>query len=148
MWNYAPVGCLENTFAGDDRSGTVDVNLNLAKAVELALNDGCDMATDKQIGPRTGDPRMFNLFDQFFAAFKMQLQHLLEWIIRVNDLADAGRALGAGAVRERARRRLPRIRQGCECRRRALRRRADAASRFSVRGAAALPSRWLEHYAE
>jgi trans-4-hydroxy-L-proline dehydratase len=25
-------------------------------------------------------------------AFKIQLQHLLEWIIRVNDLADAGRA--------------------------------------------------------
>ncbi|MCL4394100.1 MAG: hypothetical protein M1482_04720, partial [Chloroflexi bacterium] len=27
LWDYAPVGCLENTLAGDDRSGTVDVNL-------------------------------------------------------------------------------------------------------------------------
>jgi formate C-acetyltransferase len=39
LWDYAPVGCLENTRQGDDRSGTVDVNLDLAKAVELVLFD-------------------------------------------------------------------------------------------------------------
>nr|MBL0716384.1 pyruvate formate lyase family protein [Desulfobacterales bacterium] len=33
--DYAPVGCLENTMVGNDRSGTVDNNLNLLKAVEL-----------------------------------------------------------------------------------------------------------------
>ncbi len=70
LWDYAPVGCLENTLAGDDRSGTVDVNLNLAKAVELALNEGRDLAMGKQIGPRTGDPRAFVSFDQFYAAFQ------------------------------------------------------------------------------
>ncbi len=92
LWDYAPVGCLENTLAGDDRSGTVDVNLNLAKAVELALNDGRDMATGRQIGPRTGDPTTFTSFGQCLGAFKAQLRHLLEWIVRVNDVADAGRA--------------------------------------------------------
>jgi len=92
LWDYAPVGCLENTLAGDDRSGTVDVNLNLAKAIELALNDGCDLQTGKQIGPRTGDPRAFASFDQFFDAVKTQLRFLVQWIIRVNNLADAGRA--------------------------------------------------------
>jgi formate C-acetyltransferase len=49
LWDYAPVGCLENTLAGDDRSGTVDVNLNLAKAIELTLNDGRDMATGHKL---------------------------------------------------------------------------------------------------
>ncbi len=92
LWDYAPVGCLENTLAGDDRSGTVDINLNLAKAVELALNDGRDMASGKQIGPRTGDPRGFRNFEQFLQAFEIQLAALIRWIIRVNDLADAGRA--------------------------------------------------------
>jgi len=92
LWDYAPVGCLENTLAGCDRSGTVDVNLNLAKAVELALNDGKDMASQRQIGPRTGDPTTFTSFDQFFDAFKIQLRHLLEWIIRINNMADDGRA--------------------------------------------------------
>jgi pyruvate formate-lyase/glycerol dehydratase family glycyl radical enzyme len=92
LWDYAPVGCLENTLAGCDRSGTVDVNLNLAKAVELTLNDGRDMATGKQIGPRTGAPTDLQSFKDFYGAFKTQLAHLVDWIIRVNDLADAGRA--------------------------------------------------------
>lgn len=55
LWDYAPVGCLENTLQGYDRSGTVDVNLNLAKAVELALHDGRDAASGEQVGPRTGE---------------------------------------------------------------------------------------------
>ena len=64
--DYAPVGCLENTMQGNDRSGTVDNNLNLLKAVELALNNGKDflMFVDpitgksekiRQDGPKTGD---------------------------------------------------------------------------------------------
>jgi formate C-acetyltransferase len=92
LWDYTPVGCLENTLPGCDRSGTVDVNLNLAKSLELALNDGRDMAGDQRTGPPTGDPKLFTSFDQFFSAFKTQLRHLLEQIIRVNDLADDGRA--------------------------------------------------------
>ena len=92
LWDYAPVGCLENTLAGDDRSGTVDVNLNLAKAIELALNDGCDLQTGKQIGPRTGNPIDFSDFPQFLDAVNSQLRFLVDWIIRVNNLADAGRA--------------------------------------------------------
>jgi len=92
LWDYAPVGCLENTLIGDDRSGTVDVNLNLAKAIELVLNDGRDMATGKQIGPRTGDPEKFKGFSQFMGAFKQQLKTILEQLIAANNLADAGRA--------------------------------------------------------
>jgi pyruvate formate-lyase/glycerol dehydratase family glycyl radical enzyme len=92
LWDYTPVGCLENTLPGCDRSGTVDVNLNLAKAVELALSDGHDMASGKSIGPKTGDPRAFSSFDQLLNAYKAQLRNLLDWIVRVNDMADAGRA--------------------------------------------------------
>ncbi|MCX8066683.1 MAG: hypothetical protein N3B68_02465, partial [Anaerolineae bacterium] len=92
LWDYAPVGCLENTLQGCDRSGTVDVNLNIAKAVELVLQDGRDAATGEQIGPRTGDPRAFVTFDQFFDAFKRQLKAILEALIAANNIADTGRA--------------------------------------------------------
>jgi len=92
LWDYAPVGCLENTLQGNDRSGTVDVNLNIAKAVELALHDGRDAATGEQTGPRTGNPRAFATFDQFLAAFKAQLKAILELLIAANNLADSGRA--------------------------------------------------------
>jgi len=91
LWDYAPVGCLENTLQGCDRSGTVDVNLNIAKAVELALHSGRDAATGKQVGPRTGDPRTFATFDQFLEAFKTQLKAILAHLIAANDVADTGR---------------------------------------------------------
>ena len=92
LWDYAPVGCLENTLQGCDRSGTVDVNMNIAKAVELALHDGRDAATGEQVGPRTGDPRAFATFGQFFDAFKAQLRAVMELLVAANDVADAGRA--------------------------------------------------------
>jgi pyruvate formate-lyase/glycerol dehydratase family glycyl radical enzyme len=92
LWDYAPVGCLENTLQGNDRSGTVDVNLNLAKAVELALHDGRDVASGEQVGPRSGDPRTFTTFDQFLAAVKAQLTAILRLLVEANNLADAGRA--------------------------------------------------------
>ncbi|MBN1658937.1 MAG: formate C-acetyltransferase/glycerol dehydratase family glycyl radical enzyme [Anaerolineae bacterium] len=92
LWDYAPVGCLENTLQGDDRSGTVDLNLNLAKAVELALHNGSDAATGEQVGPATGDPRTFTTFDQFLDAVKGQTKAILDLLIEANNLADGGRA--------------------------------------------------------
>ena len=92
LWDYAPVGCLENTLQGCDRSGTVDINLNIAKAVELTLHDGRNAESGEQVGPRTGDPRTFNTFGQFFTAFKTQLKTIMELLITANNIADAGRA--------------------------------------------------------
>jgi len=92
LWDYAPVGCLENTLQGCDRSGTVDVNLNIAKAGELALNDGRDMLTNGRLGPRTGDPRSFAGFPAFLDTFKRHLKALLERMIDCNNDADAARA--------------------------------------------------------
>jgi pyruvate formate-lyase/glycerol dehydratase family glycyl radical enzyme len=92
LWDYAPVGCLENTLQGNDRSGTVDVNLNIAKAVELTLNNGKDMKTGQRVGPRTGDPRKFKTFDQFIAAFKKQLKAILIELIEIYNISDEWRA--------------------------------------------------------
>lgn len=92
LWDYAPVGCLENTLCGDDRSGTVDVNLNLAKAVELVLFDGHDLATGKRVGHKTGDPRNFKTFDEFYDAYKAQLALIARKLLSVNDIADEIRA--------------------------------------------------------
>jgi len=86
------VGCLENTLQGNDRSGTVDVNMNIAKAVELTLNNGKDMKTGRRVGPRTGDPRKFKNFDEFMAAFKKQLSALLKELIEIYNISDESRA--------------------------------------------------------
>ncbi|MBN2311014.1 MAG: hypothetical protein JXR94_18710 [Candidatus Hydrogenedentes bacterium] len=93
LWDYAPVGCLENTRQGDDRSGTVDVNFNLAKPVELTLFQGKDLASGRQIGPPTPDPRTMADWAAFEAAFREQLSFCLHQLIDLTNQADTTRAL-------------------------------------------------------
>jgi pyruvate-formate lyase len=89
---YAPVGCLENTMVGNDRSGTVDLNLNLLKAVELALTGGYDLIpfTDPMTGktdpPRrwgadTGDSTRFETWNDFWNAYAIQTRFIVQKIV-------------------------------------------------------------------
>lgn len=91
-WDYGIVGCLENTMQGNDRSDTVDVNFNLAKSVELALNNGCDLATGRQMGLKTGDPRDFSTYEQFLDAIKKQIVELIRLLTDCGNMADTIRA--------------------------------------------------------
>ncbi|MFO7929997.1 MAG: pyruvate formate lyase family protein [Desulfosalsimonas sp.] len=103
VWDYAPVGCLENTMQGNDRSGTVDNNINLLKAVELALTGGKDMLafTDpvtgktekiRQDGPRTADPHKFTHWEQFWEAYAVQTRHIIR---RITDLYETSEEIRA-----------------------------------------------------
>jgi pyruvate formate-lyase/glycerol dehydratase family glycyl radical enzyme len=91
-WDYGIVGCLDNTMQGNDRSDTVDVNFNLVKAVELALNNGKDMSTGTQIGLKTGDPRSFVTYEQFLDAVKKQIVELIRLLTECGNMADTVRA--------------------------------------------------------
>jgi trans-4-hydroxy-L-proline dehydratase len=51
---------------------------NLPKVLELALNDGRDPGTGKQIGPSSGAPAKLGSFADVLRAFEAQLEHLLE----------------------------------------------------------------------
>jgi len=92
LWDYAPVGCLENTLQGDDRSGTVDVNINLAKAVELALNNGVNPVTGSRVGPATGRPEGFVDYESFYRAVTAQLKAMLDRLLDAAAEADRIRA--------------------------------------------------------
>jgi trans-4-hydroxy-L-proline dehydratase len=101
--DYAPVGCLENTMQGNDRSGTVDCNLNLLKAVELALTGGRDLvpaldpmtgehAPIRREGPDTGDPARFRDFEDFFRAFTLQVRALVARVVALYERSEEIRA--------------------------------------------------------
>jgi len=101
--DYAPVGCLENTMAGNDRSGTVDNNLNLLKAVELALTGGRDLIpfvdiltgkTEKirQDGPETGDAVKFETWDQFWKAYEIQTRFIIGKCVDLYERSESIRA--------------------------------------------------------
>jgi formate C-acetyltransferase len=103
VFDYASVGCLENTMVGNDRSGTVDANLNLLKAVELALTGGYDLVpftdgitgkTDKRQrwGADTGDPARFATWEQFWQAYAAQTRHIIRRIVELYEQSESIRA--------------------------------------------------------
>ncbi len=67
---------------------------NLPKLLELALNNGVDPRTAKQLGPKTGDPTDFASFDELFAAWRAQVDHFVE--IKHRGNADLGAGLRRG----------------------------------------------------
>ncbi|MBM3149851.1 MAG: hypothetical protein FJZ88_07505, partial [Chloroflexi bacterium] len=103
VYDYAPVGCLENTMCGNDRSGTVDINLNLLKAVELALGGGYDVLlyTDpmtgkteprKRWGSDTGNAENFRTWGQFWDAYVTQTMYIIKRIAELYERTDEVRA--------------------------------------------------------
>ena len=103
VYDYAPVGCLENTMVGNDRSGTVDNNLNLLKAVELALTGGKDLMpyidpmtqkkeAIKQDGPATGNALNFKTFDEFYKAYEKQTAYIIQKCVDLYEESEKIRA--------------------------------------------------------
>ena len=100
VFEYAPVGCLENTMVGNDRSGTVDNNLNLLKAVELALTGGYDLLpfadsltgkTDpvNRDGPNTGDSSTFKTWNDFWQAYVIQTRYIIKKIVETYEFSES-----------------------------------------------------------
>ncbi len=74
---YLPIGCYEPAVDGKEVGCTMNLVINLAKGLELALHDGIDPLSGEQIGPHTGDPRQFATFAQLFDAYAAQMDFLL-----------------------------------------------------------------------
>jgi len=100
---YAPVGCLENTMVGNDRSGTVDNNLNLLKAVELAMTGGKDMIAFvdpmtfkkekiRQDGPASGDATQFKTWEAFWDAYEKQNAYIIQKCVDLYEQSESIRA--------------------------------------------------------
>ncbi len=59
---------------------------NMPKCLELALHNGVDPQTGKQLGPRTGEPGSFKNFDDVFAAYQAQFRHFLNVKLKGNHV--------------------------------------------------------------
>jgi pyruvate formate-lyase/glycerol dehydratase family glycyl radical enzyme len=74
---YLPIGCYEPAVDGKEVGCTMNLVVNLAKGIELALHDGIDPLSGIQVGPHTGDPREFASFEQLWEAYVAQMDFLL-----------------------------------------------------------------------
>ena len=80
-------GCVETGAFGKE-AYILTGYFNLVKILELALHDGVDPRTGKQLGLRTGGAERFGSFDEVFAAFRKQLHHFIEVKIRGNQVIE------------------------------------------------------------
>lgn len=76
-------GCVETGAFGKE-AYILTGYFNLPKVLELALHNGVDPRTGKQLGPQTGDPDAFDTFDAFFEAFCRQLRYFVDIKIEGN----------------------------------------------------------------
>jgi len=86
--DYAVIGCVEPTSAGNTFGCTSGNDVSLVAALEMALLDGYLRIMGKRIGPRTGDPRSLATFDALFEAFKKQVVFMVDTVVRCVDLKD------------------------------------------------------------
>jgi len=88
---------------GNDRSGTVDNNLNLLKAMELVYGNGCDMlpfrdpmtgktSKIKQEGPRTGTLAELDTWEKFFDAYAEQTRFIIRKMVETYEMSESIRA--------------------------------------------------------
>jgi trans-4-hydroxy-L-proline dehydratase len=80
-------GCVETGAFGKE-AYILTGYFNLAKIMELALHDGVDPRTGKNLGPHTGDPARFETFEDVLEAFRVQLAHFIDLKILGNSLIE------------------------------------------------------------
>jgi formate C-acetyltransferase len=86
--DWGALGCSEPVILGKTNSWGNSGHLNLAKCLELALNDGKCMLSQNQMGPRTGDPARFQTFDDVLEAFKTQVRYFIEYLVLYDNIID------------------------------------------------------------
>lgn len=83
---YHVVGCYECGADGELPS-TCNGNINIVKALELALNGGRDMLTEKQLGLENDGK--FESYDELFSEFVRQINNLCAMAMQATDLHEA-----------------------------------------------------------
>ncbi|HTX54268.1 MAG TPA: formate C-acetyltransferase/glycerol dehydratase family glycyl radical enzyme [Candidatus Baltobacteraceae bacterium] len=85
--DYTATGCVEHATPKAWIRGNGGW-INLAKAVEFALNDGRCALTGRQVGLQTGDPERFRSFPEFEGAVKQQLAYQIRHMVIENNIID------------------------------------------------------------
>ncbi len=72
--------------------------LNTPKILEITLNNGFDPISGKQLGLKTGDPRLFENFEQLYEAWHAQMVYFVNLKLSVNNYIERMFSLYAPAT--------------------------------------------------
>lgn len=85
---YAAIGCIEITIPGKANPHAVSNWINLAKCLELAINDGKDIRDGVQIGPATGALPALQSIDDVQCALTCQLEYFAKWAVYGSNMME------------------------------------------------------------
>jgi formate C-acetyltransferase len=85
--NGGASGCVETGAFGKE-CYILTGYFNLAKVLEIALNNGTDPRTGRRIGIETGDPMLFGSFEDVLEAFDKQLRFFIDTKIEGNNIIE------------------------------------------------------------
>ncbi len=86
--NYVLIGCVEPTSQGNTFAATGHMFINLPGVLELTLNNGYSHFSGQIDGLQTGELASFVTYDEFYEAFKQQLQFNIEKAAKIANLMD------------------------------------------------------------
>ena len=81
-------GCVSPNCDGKDRMASSGY-FNLAKCLELALNNGVDRVSGEQLSPETGHPRAFTTFNDVIDSFRRQITYFVELKVTYDNIIRA-----------------------------------------------------------
>lgn len=84
-WNYSTIGCVEISPFGNAFTSSDAALINVAKALEYALNDGQDMVFGYEFGVKQ-NVRTLKTLDDVIAAFREQLAHIIALVVKGSNI--------------------------------------------------------------
>lgn len=80
-------GCVETGAYGNE-AYILTGYMNLPKIVELTLYNGYDHVSNQQLGPKTGEAKDFKSYEEFFQAYKTQVEYFIDVKIKGNNVIE------------------------------------------------------------
>lgn len=88
--NYCIIGCVEPQCPHKTEGWHDAAFFNVAKVLEITLNNG--KVKNKQLGPVTGEMTSFKSIDDFYEAFKKQMQYFVYYLVEADNCVDYAHA--------------------------------------------------------
>lgn len=87
-YDYAIVGCVELTTQGNNLGWSDAAMFNMNKALELTLNHGVDLLTNKQMGPDFGGLDTYETYEDLEKAYAKMIDHYIAALIEAEKVVE------------------------------------------------------------
>lgn len=88
--DYNIIGCVEPQKAGKTEGWHDAAFFNMCRPLELVFSNGMDKG--EKISIQTGDVTVMNSFDEFYTAYKKQMEYMISLLVNADNAIDAAHA--------------------------------------------------------